>query len=467
MKKSRVLIIGAGEAGVLIARELKKHPKSILDPVIFIDDDREKQGKVIEDIPVAGTVADIPSRVDEYAIDEILIAIPSATGKQIRRIITFCRYVNVRFRIVPGVLEIIKGDAKYVQIREVNEDDLLGRETIEMKERFDYLQDKVVLITGAGGSIGAELSRQALQYKAKSLVLLGHGENSIFLISHELRKNAGSAGEIHPVIADITDKKKIESVFKAFRPDIVFHSAAHKHVPLMEEFPEEAVKNNILGTLVAARAAARFRTKKFILISSDKAVEPHNVMGLTKRIAEVLVQDLGRKKKTIFSAVRFGNVLGSRGSVVPLFKMQIKQGGPVTVTSPEATRFFMSIKEAAQLVIQAGALSKGGEIFVLDMGEEIRIEELAQNLIVLSGLSMRDDISIDFVGMRPGEKISEKLFSENEKLVATPEEKILKVVSRTENSPEVVRVSQDLIKSALKNDVPGLKSLLEKVKTIV
>lgn len=466
MKKSRVLIIGAGEAGILIVRELKNHPKSILEPVAFVDDDQEKLGLIIEDLPVTGTIQSIPQKARELDIDEILIAIPSATGKQIRRIINFCQDINVRFRIVPGILEIIRGDAKYAQIREINEEDLLGRETIDLKEDFSYLKDKTVFVTGAGGSIGSELCRQVLKYKAKKLILLGHGENSIYLILKELGKHKDYASRIQPVIADITDKKKIEMIFKEYRPNIIFHSAAHKHVPLMEAFPEEAVKNNIYGTMIVARAAARKKVDKFILISSDKAVEPHNTMGLTKRIAEILIQNMGSKKKTIFSAVRFGNVLGSRGSVVPLFKMQIKTGGPVTVTSPDTKRFFMSIKEAAQLVIQAGAFSEGSEIFILDMGEEISIAELAENMIALSGFS-REDISIEYTGMRPGEKVAEKLVSEKEKLIETSEEKILKVITEKEHYPEVLKSIDALVKYARKNDLANLNPLLEKMKDLV
>ncbi|MCK5708871.1 MAG: polysaccharide biosynthesis protein [Candidatus Aureabacteria bacterium] len=467
MKKSRVLIIGAGEAGELIVRELVNHPRSVLLPVAFVDDNPEKVGCFIENVPVIGTIEDIPEKIIEFDINEVLIAIPSATGRQIRRIISFCHAGNIRFRIVPGILDIIEGDAKYSQIRDVNEDDLLGRETIALKESFEYIKDKVVMITGAGGSIGSEICRQVLRYDAKKIILIGHGENSIYLISQELKRDKLYSSKIYPVIADITDKKKINVIFKKYAPDIVFHSAAHKHVPLMEDYPEEAVKNNILGTKIIADASVKHKTDKFILISSDKAVEPHNVMGLTKRIAEIFILELNRKKKTTFSAVRFGNVIGSRGSVVPLFKMQIKQGGPVTVTNRETMRFFMSVKEAAQLVIQAGSLSIGGEIFVLDMGEEISIEELAKNLIILTGLVVDEDIFISYSGMRPGEKIREKLISENERIEETDEEKILKVVSKKDDFIGVLKSIDTIIKYALKNNVNALSEMLEKIKELV
>jgi len=467
MKKNRVLIIGAGEAGALIVKELKNHPRSVLEPVAFVDDDALKKNSSLEGIPVVGTIEDIPQIGDVLGINEILIAIPSATGKQIRRIISYCSTINVRFRIVPGILEIIEGDAKYAQIRNVSEEDLLGREIIALKEEFSYLKDKVVLVTGAGGSIGSELCRQALRYEAKQLIMLGHGENSIYLISQELKKDQLDSAKIHPVIADITDEKKIDWIFKNYRPNIIFHSAAHKHVPLMEDFPEEAVKNNILGTKIIAKSAAQYDAEKFILISSDKAVEPHNIMGLTKRIAEVMLSDMDSKKNTLYSAVRFGNVIGSRGSVVPLFKMQISKGGPVTVTSPETKRFFMAVKEAAQLVIQAGALTKGGEIFILDMGEEITIDELARNLIILSGLQVGKDLSITYTGMRRGEKLQEKLVSEAEKLVETDEEKILKVISQKNDFQEVLKSVDTLIKDALNSNLSELNELLEKIKPLV
>jgi FlaA1/EpsC-like NDP-sugar epimerase len=467
MKKSRVLVIGAGEAGIMIAREMKKNPRSVLEPVAFIDDDPAKQGRLLEQIPVAGTVEDIARLAESLKIDEIIIAVPSATGIQIRRIISFCRRLNVRFRIVPGLLEIIKGDAKYSQIRDVKEDDLLGRETVALKESFSYLEGSVVLITGAGGSIGSELCRQVIGYRARDIILLGHGENSIYIISQELREMTGIETRIHPIIADITDKKKIRRIFEIFRPNVVFHAAAHKHVPLMQDFPEEAVKNNIVGTRVVAESAAKFGAGKFILISSDKAVEPHNNMGLSKRIAEIFIQDLGKKKKTVYSAVRFGNVLGSRGSVVPLFKMQIKRGGPVTVTDATATRFFMSVREAAQLVIQAGALSKGGEIFVLDMGEEISIDELARNLITLSGLEVDKDIEIKYVGLRPGEKIYEKLVSGDEKLMPTDEERIFKVAAVKGNPAQVMKELKFLIRCAANNDAESLNERFQALKKLV
>ncbi|QXJ38639.1 UDP-N-acetyl-alpha-D-glucosamine C6 dehydratase [Parageobacillus caldoxylosilyticus] len=413
--KRRTLIIGAGAAGTMVARQLVNNPEAELKPIAFIDDDPNKQKLQFFNIPVMGTTKDIEDVVRALKIEHIIIAIPSLTKKELNRIFEQCAKTNAKTQIVPKLEDIVTGKVSVSQFRDVQVEDLLGREPVELdiESISSYIENKVILVTGAGGSIGSEICRQVCQFHPKKIVLLGHGENSIYQIDMELRDHYKDQIEIVPVIGDIQDRERMFEVMEEHKPDVVYHAAAHKHVPLMEYNPKEAVKNNIFGTKNVAEAADTFGVQTFVFISTDKAVNPTNVMGATKRFAEMMIQQLDKQSKTKFVAVRFGNVLGSRGSVIPLFKKQIKAGGPVTVTHPDMTRYFMTIPEASQLVIQAGALAKGGEIFVLDMGEPVKIVDLAKNLIKLSGYTV-EEIGIEFTGIRPGEKLFEELLNENE-----------------------------------------------------
>lgn len=413
MKK--ILIVGAGQAGTLVARQIINNPELQLRPVAFADDNPGKYKLRILGIPVAGTTEDILRIVEEFQIDNIVIAIPSLKKHELNRIYAECSKTKIKTQIMPKIEAVMLGKVPVSQFREVGVEDLLGREQVQLdiESISEYVSKKTVLVTGAGGSIGSEICRQVLKFSPKKLVLVGHGENSIYQIDMELRnKNTGSI-EIIPVIGDIQDRDRMMAIMEEHSPDVVYHAAAHKHVPLMEFNPSEAVKNNVFGTKNVAEAAEMFGVDTFVLISSDKAVNPTNVMGATKRIAEMLIQKLSQQSRTKFVAVRFGNVLGSRGSVIPLFRKQIKNGGPVTVTHPEMTRYFMTIPEASRLVLQAGALAKGGEVFVLDMGEPVKIVDLAKNLIKLSGYEL-DEIGIKYSGIRPGEKMFEELLNDNE-----------------------------------------------------
>ncbi|EQB96209.1 hypothetical protein GA8_07690 [Geobacillus sp. A8] len=413
--KRRTLIIGAGSAGMMVARQLVNNPDAELRPIAFIDDDLNKQKLQFFNIPVVGTTKDIEDVVRALRIEHIIIAIPSLTKKQLNRIFEQCAKTNAKTQIVPKLEDIVTGKVSVSQFRDVQVEDLLGREPVELdiESISSYIENKVILVTGAGGSIGSEICRQVCRFNPKKIVLLGHGENSIYQIDMELRNQYKDQIDIVPVIGDIQDRERMFEVMEEHKPDVVYHAAAHKHVPLMEYNPKEAVKNNIFGTKNVAEAADTFGVQTFVLISTDKAVNPTNVMGATKRFAEMIIQQLDKQSKTKFVAVRFGNVLGSRGSVIPLFKKQIQAGGPVTVTHPDMTRYFMTIPEASRLVIQAGALAKGGEIFVLDMGEPVKIVDLAKNLIKLSGYTV-EEIGIEFTGIRPGEKLFEELLNENE-----------------------------------------------------
>lgn len=414
-KVNRTLIIGAGSAGTMVARQLRNNHETPLNPVAFIDDDPNKQNLHILGIPVVGSSSDIPMIVGNLQVDSIVIAIPSLSKGKLNRIFTECAKTNAKTQIMPRIEDIVLGNISVNQFRDVMVEDLLGRDPValDMDSISESISGKAILITGAGGSIGSEICRQVCRFAPRKLVLVGHGENSIYQIDRELRNKYKGTIEIIPVIGDIQDRKRMFEIFKIHSPKVVYHAAAHKHVPLMEFNPREAVKNNILGTKNVAEAADDSGVETFVLISSDKAVNPTNVMGATKRIAEMVIQQLANKSFTKFVAVRFGNVLGSRGSVIPLFKKQIQEGGPVTVTHPEMTRYFMTIPEASRLVIQAGALAKGGEIFVLDMGEPVKILDLAKNLIKLSGYT-EEDIGIKFTGIRPGEKMFEELLNQAE-----------------------------------------------------
>lgn len=412
----RTLIIGAGSAGTMVARQLLKSNESNLKPVGFIDDEVKKHHLDILGIPVLGGIIKIEGIVKELEIENIVIAIPSLNKRELNIIFQECAKTPAKTQILPMLEDLMTGKVSVNQFRDVQVEDLLGRDPVVLNnDRIsEDITGKVVLVTGAGGSIGSEICRQIAQFNPERLVLLGHGENSIYSIEMELKESFRDSNiEIIPVIAEIQDAKRMMSVMETFQPDVVYHAAAHKHVPLMERNPEEAVKNNMIGTLNVANAASWHGVSTFVMISSDKAVNPTSVMGATKRLAEMIVQHMDETSNTKFVAVRFGNVLGSRGSVIPLFKKQIEKGGPVTVTHPEMVRYFMTIPEASRLVIQAGALAQGGEIFVLDMGEPVKIVDLAKNLIKLSGYSI-EEIGIEYTGTRPGEKLYEELLKDDE-----------------------------------------------------
>ncbi|MDR3288940.1 MAG: polysaccharide biosynthesis protein [Peptococcaceae bacterium] len=420
-----VLIVGAGDAGVMAARELKNRNYRDGRPVGFIDDSERKQKYQLMGIPVLGTRRDIPRVVKGHEIGEIIIAIPSASGDVIRELVEICKRTGVALKIMPGVFNMISGTIDTTAIRQIRVEDLLGREpvTLNIDEVAGYLTGEIVLVTGGGGSIGSELCRQMAKFNPQKLIVAGRGENSLFDIEQELQADY-PALVVEVEILDVKDQEKVELIFQKYRPQVVFHAAAHKHVPLMERNPEEALKNNVMGTSNLAEAADRFQVKTFVSISTDKAVNPTSVMGATKRIAEMIVQTTDRRSKTRFVAVRFGNVLGSRGSVIPTFEKQIARGGPVTVTHPDMVRYFMTIPEAAQLVVQAGAMAEGGEIFILDMGQPVKIVDLAKDVIRLSGFEPDLDIPIKFTGIRPGEKLYEELLTAEEGTSATRHKRI-------------------------------------------
>lgn len=440
------LIYGAGDCGALVAREFKGAAMADHKLIGFVDDAEDKHNLTMHGLPVLGGREDLPTLVDVFKIKEIIIAIPSVPRSQVSEIINLCMACGVKIKIIPGINDLIKGKISVNAIRNVDVEDLLGRDPVhtDLQGIADYVHNKVVLVTGAGGSIGSELCRQVASFAPDKLLLLGHGENSIYTIEMELKhKYPGMLFE--PIIADIQDRNRMEEVFDSYRPQVVFHAAAHKHVPLMEKNPAEAVKNNVFGTRNVADCADKYGTERFVLISSDKAVNPTSVMGATKRIAEMYVQSLNASSRTLFASVRFGNVLGSRGSVIPAFKAQIARGGPVTVTDPQMVRYFMTIPEAVQLVIQAGAISHGGEIFILDMGEPVQILKLAEDLIRLSGYEPYIDIPIHFTGIREGEKLFEELLTAEEGASKTQHERIYI------GKPEVI-LREDLNKELRKLD---------------
>lgn len=420
-KKTKVLIVGAGERGAMIAKEMKKN--TTYSPVGFVDD--RVSDLSIHGVKVIGKTKDIPKLVKKLNVQEILIAVPLTSGKMVQNIITMCKKLDTKFKIIPSMHDIINDKARVNQIRNVEIEDLLMRKPslIDYGLISHYLKNKAILVTGAGGSIGSEICRQVSKFGPRQLILLGRGENSIFDIEQELRETFPKL-DVVPFIANIECSEKLEHIFYTYRPEIVFHTAAHKHVPLMELNPEEAVKTNITGTKNLAELADKCNVKNFVFISSDKAVNPTNVMGATKRVGEMIIQARSKRSKTNFIAVRFGNVLGSRGSVIPLFKRQIAKGGPVTLTQADMVRYFMTIPEATQLVIQSGAIGKSGEIYILDMGEPVKIIDLANNLIRLSGFEPGKDIKTTIVGKRKGEKVVEELLTKKEGTKKTEFERI-------------------------------------------
>lgn len=421
----RVLVVGAGGAGALVANEYKKNPQYKKKVVAFVDDSWVKKGIYVSGIKVLGDRYDIPTVVEEQRIDEIIIAISELNEVELKKILDECKKTTAQVKIMPGVSEVIDGKFSVKKIRDVDVEDLLGREPIKLDFSgiSSYIENKVIMVTGGGGSIGSELCRQIARFNPKELIIFDIYENNAYDLQNELLRKHENLN-LKTLIGSVRDRKRLNSIFKEYRPQVVFHAAAHKHVPLMEDSPGEAIKNNVLGTLNTAELASEYGVERFVLISTDKAVNPTNVMGATKRMCEMVIQSIDKESDTEFVAVRFGNVLGSNGSVVPLFKKQIAEGGPVTLTHKDITRYFMTIPEASQLVLQAGAYAKGGEIFVLDMGQPVKIYDLAENLIRLSGYIPNEEIEIKVTGLRPGEKLYEELLMDEEGLSETPHKKI-------------------------------------------
>ena len=419
-KKRRVMIIGAGDAGVSIATEMQNSEILNMTPVCFIDDDYHKINSYINGIKVVGDRNDIVSKASKYHIDTIILAVPSASKRKRKEILNICKETKCDTKYLPGTQELLNRDSLLGSVKNVEITDLLGREQIEvdMSAIMGYIENKVIMVTGGGGSIGSELCRQIANHSPKQLIIFDIYENNAYEIEQELKRNLPNLNLL-VLIGSVRDEGKLDKVFATYRPNIVFHAAAHKHVPLMETSPNEAVKNNVFGTLNCAKMADKYGVERFVLISTDKAVNPTNIMGATKRLCEMVVQTINKSSQTEFIAVRFGNVLGSNGSVIPLFKKQIEKGGPVTVTHKDITRYFMTIPEAVSLVLQAGAFAKGGEIFVLDMGKPVKIYDLAVNLIKLSGYTPNVDMNIEVTGLRPGEKLYEELLMDEEGLGKT------------------------------------------------
>ncbi|KLE14629.1 nucleoside-diphosphate sugar epimerase/dehydratase [Clostridium sp. C8] len=466
--QERVMIIGAGSAGTMIINEMLSRRNLKLNPILLIDDRDFKQGKRISGVKVEGKREDIVRLAEERGIDTIIIAIPSIDNKNKKQILNICRKTNCKIKIIPGIYEIISGEATVSRIKDVELEDLLGRDPVVLDSKgiSNYINNKVILVTGAGGSIGSELCRQIIPFGPEKIILFDIYENSVYDIQNELKSNYPQI-DINVLIGSIRDKKRLEEIFKRYNIDVVFHAAAHKHVPLMEDSPKEAIKNNVFGTFNLVKTAHEFNVDRFVLISTDKAVNPTNIMGATKRLCEMIIQSYNPISETEFVAVRFGNVLGSNGSVIPLFKKQIQAGGPVTVTHKNITRYFMLIPEAAQLVLQAGCFAKGGEIFVLDMGKPVKIYDLAVDLIKLSGLEPNVDIKIKITGLRPGEKLYEELLMSEEGLKSTEHNKIYigrptfesieSLNKKLQELENLLEEDDELIKQKMKQIVPTYK----------
>lgn len=466
----RVLVMGAGDAGSMIVRELQHNLQLGMEVIGFLDDDPDKHSLHIRGVPVLGNRHDIPRIAEQYGISRVIIAIPTAPGKAIREIVAICEKAGVQTKTIPGIYELLDGKVSLNQLRDVQIEDLLRRQPIQTDTAAvrDLIHGRRVLITGGGGSIGSELCRQVLHCEPAELVVLGHGENSVFEIHNQLLKQASSYHtpqspcRISAVIADVRFPERIQAIFEEYRPDIVFHAAAHKHVPLMELNPTEAISNNIMGTRIVLDAALATQVRHFVMISTDKAVNPTSIMGASKRVCELLVHQAAITSGRPYVAVRFGNVLGSRGSVVLTFKQQIASGGPVTITHPEMRRYFMTIPEAVQLVLQAAAIGQGGEVFTLDMGEPIRILDLARDMIQLSGLELGRDIDIVFTGLRPGEKLYEELFVPGEIYQRTVHEKIFIAHNASRFIPPHLNILvEELRKAAEQNDTARIVQLLQ------
>jgi len=448
IKKKATLVVGAGRGGSMLIRQMLSTPYMGMEPVTVVDDDKNKQNlSIYAGVKVQGYIKDIPELVKKYKIKKIIIAIPTLSQNRLKEISELCEGLGIEVFRMPNIENVMSGQLKVSEIKKVEVEDLLGRDPVHLNMAMisKELTHKTILVTGAGGSIGSEICRQVCKFSPERIILLGHGENSIYTIHQELFNTYHNQIDIVPIIADIQDRARMFQIMEEYKPYMVYHAAAHKHVPLMEFNPKEAIKNNILGTKNTAEAASAANVNKFVMVSTDKAVNPPNVMGATKRIAEMVIQSFNSENSvTDFVAVRFGNVLGSRGSVIPLFKKQIEAGGPVTVTHPDMTRYFMTIPEASRLVLQAGALAEGGEIFVLDMGEPVKIVDLATNLIQLSGYKV-EDIGIEFSGIRPGEKLFEELLNEDEIHPEQAYEKIYRGKVSPVSKEQVESIINDLI----------------------
>lgn len=460
---SRIMIIGAGTSGATILKEITTSEYVHGKVVCFVDDDENKVGKYLNGILIAGNRNQIVELVRKYNVDEIFVAMPSAPAKETKKILEICRETECKLKIMPGIYQLLNGEVSIAKLRNVQIEDLLGREPVrvQIEEILNYVRNKVVLVTGGGGSIGSELCRQIAEHEPKQLIVFDIYENNAYDLQQELRERFPLL-DLVVLIGSVRNTHRIESVFEAYHPQLVYHAAAHKHVPLMEESPNEAIKNNVFGTYKMAAAADRFGVERFVMISTDKAVNPTNIMGASKRICEMVIQMFNSRSKTDYVAVRFGNVLGSNGSVIPLFKKQIEQGGPVTVTHPDIIRYFMTIPEAVSLVIQAGAYAKGGEIFILDMGEPVRILDLAKNLIRLSGYTPNEDIMIEFTGLRPGEKLYEELLMNEEGLQETPN-KLIHIGKPIDMDYNEFRRKLDLLRQAANADSVHIKELVAEI----
>jgi FlaA1/EpsC-like NDP-sugar epimerase len=464
-RKKRALVVGAGDAGALVVRELQKNVHSEISPICFLDDDAAKQKHQIYGVPVVGRIHDLNKALENQRIDEVIIAIPSAPGKVVRFVAEVCQKKGVPYRTMPGIYELIGGKVSVNRLREVEITDLLRREQINVHQTGieNTIKDKTILVTGGGGSIGTELCRQICRWEPKELILVGHGENSVFEAMLELR-NRYPEVPIRPVIADLRDEVRLKNVFKAHHPDIIFHAAAHKHVPMMEVNVDEAITNNVLGTLNIVNAALEADISQLVMISTDKAIRPANVMGATKRIAEMIVLDAAQRSGKRFCVVRFGNVLGSRGSVVPIFKQQIARGGPITITHPDMERYFMTIPEAVHLVLQAASIGEGNEKFVLNMGSQIRILDLANDLIRLSGLEPGKDVGIVFTGIRPGEKLREDLWDEGHEFKSTKHPDIYRDdTCECLSGEELARAVENLIALAKAGEIDAILHYLDEI----
>lgn len=462
-KRINVMLIGAGAAGNSILKEAEESQYLNLKVRCIIDDNPAKQGKYLRGVQIVGTRDDILDKVEEYNIREIIVAIPSLGNAKMKEILDICKETGCKIRIVPGIYQFINGDVSVSKLREVQIEDLLGRDPIEVNldEIMGYVQNKVVMVTGGGGSIGSELCRQIAAHNPRQLIIVDIYENNAYDIQQELKRRYPNMNLV-VLIASVRNTHRMNNIFEKYHPNIVYHAAAHKHVPLMEDSPNEAIKNNVFGTYKTAEAADRYGAEKFVLISTDKAVNPTNIMGASKRMCEMVVQMFARHSRTNFVAVRFGNVLGSNGSVIPLFKKQISEGGPVTVTHPDIIRYFMTIPEAVSLVLQAGAYAKGGEIFVLDMGKPVKIVDLATNLIKLSGYKVNDDIKIEFTGLRPGEKLYEELLMSEEGLQETAN-KLIHIGKPIEFDEEEFRGQLKTLDRLSREDDPDIKKVVQKI----
>ena len=458
------MVVGAGAAGYMLVREMKNSKHLNRKVPCIIDDDPKKIGTYLQGIPIVGNKEDIPEMAKKYGIEEIIIAIPTLKDEKQHELLEICQETACKIKMLPGIYQMVNQEVDISMLRDVSIEDLLGREPVDlhMETIGSYITGKTILVTGGGGSIGSEICRQVALHEPKQLIIVDIYENNAYDIQLELKKNYPKLN-LETLIASVRDKKRVEDIFETYRPDIVYHAAAHKHVPLMEDSPDEAIKNNVLGTYNVASAANKYHVKKMVLISTDKAVRPTNVMGASKRICEMIIQIFSQVSQTEYAAVRFGNVLGSNGSVIPIFRQQIKNGGPVTVTHPDIIRYFMTIPEAVNLVLQCGAYAKGGEIFILDMGEPVKILDLAKKMIRLSGHVPGEDIKIEFTGLRPGEKLYEELLIDEDNLVETENERIFVAQMGEIDVDEMSRKINGVIEKAYEES----RDIREEIKGIV